>query len=202
MQQARYVRQVVVENRLGAQYCAAHEGNIEFEVLSGKLPMPGRAETLTAVRMPGSNVPLLKVTRTIDRNRQISTFVAISAGLASGLLPIEIRSASMLHISLTDGTDLLVVGTPDNFDNTTSEKYIIANAVAGDVPLRVQVAVPFDVLRAEYSQVAQYCLPLWLAGVFSFWPFAMCVDPAKIRSPWRPPLQPGRLFLFINRLST
>ncbi len=153
IQQARYVRQVVVESRLGAQYCAAHEGNIEFEVISDQLPMPGRAETLIAVRMPGVEVPLLKVTRTIDQNRQISAFVAISAGLASGLLPIEIRSASMFQISLTEGTNLLVIGNPNNFDNTTNQKYIIANAVAGDVPVRVQVAVPFDLLRAEYSQV-------------------------------------------------
>jgi len=153
MQQARYVRQVVVENRAGVQYCAALAGDMAYETVSDELSIPGRVETLTAVRMANEKIPLLKITRTIDQNRQISAFVIISPQLAQGELPVQVRDASMFRISLTQGTNLLVVGDPQTFDNSASDKYVIANSFAGDVPIRVEVAVPFAVLRAEYSEI-------------------------------------------------
>jgi len=153
MQQGKYVRQVLVENKAGVQYCAALAGDVAYKAISGKRSIPGRAETLTAVRMANEKIPLLKITRTIDQNRQISAFVIISPRLAQGLLPTQVGDASMFRISLTQGTDLLVIGDPKTFDNTNSDNYVIANAFAGDVPLRVEVAVPFEVLRAEYAEI-------------------------------------------------
>ena len=153
MQQARYVRQVVVENRAGVQYCSALAGEMTYEAISGDLSIPGRTETLSAVRMKSEKISLLKITRTIDKNRQISAFVIINPQLAQGELPVELSDASMFRISLTQGTDLFVIGDPQLFDNNASDKYVIANAIAGDVPLSVEVAIPFAVLRAEYSGI-------------------------------------------------
>ncbi|VAW21812.1 diguanylate cyclase/phosphodiesterase (GGDEF & EAL domains) with PAS/PAC sensor(s) [hydrothermal vent metagenome] len=153
MQQARYVRQVIVENREGVQYCSALAGEVSYDSVSDQIYIPGRAETLSVVRIKGDKMPMLKITRTIDQNRQVSAFVVISPQLAEGELPAAIRDASMFRISLTQGTDLLVIGDPQIFDSVASDKYVIANAFAGDVPIRIEVAVSFAVLRAEYSEI-------------------------------------------------
>jgi len=153
MQQAKYVRQVLVADRTGVQYCAALAGDVTYQAISDQLPIPGRAETLRAVSMTGMKIPMLKITRMIDQNRQISAFVIISPRLAQGRLPVQVSDASMFRVSLTQGSDLLVVGDPKTFDSTASDNYVIANAFAGDVPLRVEVAVPFELLRTGYAEI-------------------------------------------------
>lgn len=154
MQQSVFVRQVLVENKLGVRYCEALGGNVEYEVLSENLSIPGRAETVAAVRMPGLDFPGLRITRALDLNKHISAFVTFNHVLADERLPLGLRDASFLRVSFTDGTELFSVGDPMEFENSqNSGKHITAVGFAGDVPLRVEVAVPFDVVRAGYADL-------------------------------------------------
>ncbi len=158
MQMGLYVRQVAVESVQGVPYCDAVGGMVPYEVVSEELSIPGRLETLAAVLMPGAQVPMFRISQMIDRNRRILAFVNFSQIITAGRMPSEIRAASMLRISFTDDTELVSIGDPSTFTVSSSEdKYLIANAFAGEVPVRIEVALPFDVARAGYADIY-----LWL----------------------------------------
>ncbi len=170
MQQSIYVRQVLVENSLGVRYCEALAGNLEYEVLSEELPIPGRGESVAAVQIPGVEFPGLRVTKQLDRNKRLTAFVTFGHILATDRIQVGLQDASMLRISFTDGTVLLSVGDPDTLEvNGVSKTHISAIAIAGDVPLRVEVAVPFDAIKDGYADlyVALIVLACFVsAGVF------------------------------------
>ncbi len=158
MQSSAYVRQVLVENNLGVRYCEALGGGVDYEVLSDELSIPGRVETVAAVRIPGVDVPGLRITRKIDRNKHISAFVTFGHVLATDSLPVGLRNVSMLRISFTDGTELFTLGDSSGFDEgTEKDRHITAIAFAGDIPLRIEVAVPFAVVKMGYAE-----LYIWL----------------------------------------
>ncbi|HHG89463.1 MAG TPA: EAL domain-containing protein [Devosia sp.] len=154
MQMGLYVRQVAVESVQGVPYCDAVGGMVPYEVVSDELSIPGRSATLAAVLMPGADVPMFRVTQMIDRNRRMQAFVNFSQIITAGRLPSEIRAASMLRISFTDDTELVSIGDPSTFTASSSEgEYLIANAFAGDVPVRIEVALPFETARAGYADI-------------------------------------------------
>ena len=154
MQMGLYVRQVAVESVQGVPYCDAVGGMVEYEVISQELSIPGRPETLAAVLMPGAQVPMFRVTQLIDRNRRIFAFVNFSQIITTGRMPSEIRAASMLRISFTDDTELVLVGDPATFDvHANQGRYLIASTFAGEVPVRIEVTLPFDVARAGYADI-------------------------------------------------
>lgn len=166
MMRSQHLRQMVVENANGVQYCEALGGKFEYARLSETLSIPGRPETITAVSLEGLDVPLLKVTRTIDANRSVSAFVNISNSLAAGHRPVEFAHAEMLRLSFVDGTDLLVRGdaTPEQVAAQPGN-YMFVTALAGDVPVRAAAAVRFSALRAEYSDL--YVLFTFVASLMS-----------------------------------
>ncbi|MCF6301717.1 MAG: EAL domain-containing protein [Devosiaceae bacterium] len=154
MQQGVFVRQVLGETSLGVRYCEALGGNLDYEVLSEELPIPGRAETVSAVKIPGVEVPGLRVTKPLDRNKQITAFVTFGHILKSDRLQAGMQNASMLRISFTDGTELLSIGDPSTLEVSNGGKsHISAIAFAGDVPLRVEVAVPFETIKGAYADL-------------------------------------------------
>lgn len=158
MQSSAYVRQVLVENNLGVRYCEALGGAVDYEVLSDELSIPGRIESVAAVRIPGVDIPGLRITRKIDRNRHISAFVTFGHVLATDSLPVGLQNVSMLRISFTDGTELFTLGDSSDFDNGSEKgEYVTAISFAGDVPLRIEVAIPFSVVKMGYTQ-----LYIWL----------------------------------------
>ncbi|HHB82457.1 MAG TPA: EAL domain-containing protein [Devosia sp.] len=170
MQQSIYVRQVLVENSLGVRYCEALAGNLEYEVLSEELPIPGRGESVAAVQIPGVEFPGLRVTKQLDRNKRLTAFVTFGHILATDRIQVGLQDASMLRISFTDGTVLLSVGDPGTLEvSGVSKTHISAIAIAGDVPLRVEVAVPFGAIKDGYADlyVALIVLACFVsAGVF------------------------------------
>ncbi len=93
MQRSSFVRQVVVKNQLGVRYCEALGGGAVYDTLTKEISIPGRAETVSAVRMPGVEAPALRVTFQIDDNKSISAFVTLNQLLSSKRLPLGLQDA-------------------------------------------------------------------------------------------------------------
>ena len=154
MQKSIFIRQVLVENNQGVRYCEALGGQIEYDILSDELVVPGRNETVAAVRIPGVSIPGLRVTRQIGANKHISAFVTSGSSFSADQLPVGMENASMLRVSFSDGTSLFTVGDSKGFDDPQKRRQLIsAVAFSGDVPIRVEVAAPFEKSRGSYGDL-------------------------------------------------
>ncbi|HVX82160.1 MAG TPA: EAL domain-containing protein [Devosiaceae bacterium] len=156
MQRSLSLRQVLVENTLGTQYCDAFGAGVAYRTLSHPLPIPGHSETVTLVRLDGLDVPLLKVSEAFGAERIISSFVPVFAESPGRLLASHPPAAS-LRISLTDGTPVLSVGDPvplDTADELDRPDYVAVDALAGEMPLRVSGGVAFSDLRQLYGSLS------------------------------------------------
>ena len=147
------LKQVLVENSDGVQYCDAFGRNVVFSPLSENLPVPGHTESITLVQFGDMDMPALKITQAFGQVRRVSAFVPLlgqtSEGLAQGL-----ASASLMRVLLTNGTPVLTVGDSSGFDRrSSSAEFIYAQAFAGELPLKVEYAVPFVMVRASYADL-------------------------------------------------
>ena len=147
------MKQVLVENADGVQYCDAFGHTVAYSPLSASLPMPGHTETITVVKLGEMAMPALKITQAFGGTRRVSAFVPLigqtDAALADGL-----NTAAMLRIMLTDGTTILTVGDPTAFDRrSSSTEFISAQAFAGELPIVAESAVPFAMVRASYADL-------------------------------------------------
>ena len=147
------LKQVLVENADGVQYCDAFGRNVAFSPLSDVLPVPGHTETITLVQFGDLAMPALKITQAFGQTRRVSAFVPLmgqtSDGLAQGL-----TSAAMLRVLLTNGMPVLTVGDASGFDRrSSSAEFIYAQDFAGELPLKVEYAVPFVMARASYADL-------------------------------------------------
>ena len=106
-----YLKQVLVENNDGVQYCDAFGTDVKYSPLSESLSIPGHTETVTLVKLGDLGMPVIKVTEAFGENRQVSTFVPVLAHAAEGLLD-GLKPSSMVRISLTNGTPIVTVGDP------------------------------------------------------------------------------------------
>ncbi|RUT32830.1 EAL domain-containing protein [Arsenicitalea aurantiaca] len=146
------LRQVLVENSDGVQFCDALGREVDYVALSQDLGLPRQTERLAVVQMNGLDMPVLKVTQGFGNNRTVAAFVPVLAnpleGLALGMPP-----ASVLRIALTDGTDIVTVGDPTGYDQRSGTEYISASAFVGELPIRVDAAMPFALVRADYADL-------------------------------------------------
>ena len=147
------MKQVLVENADGVQYCDAFGRTVAFSPLSESLPVPGRTETITLVQLGDLAMPALKISQAFGLSRRVSAFVPLmgqtSDGLAQGL-----PSAAMMRILLTNGTPVLAIGDASAFDRRgSSAEFISAEAFAGELPLKVEYAIPFVMARATYADL-------------------------------------------------
>ncbi|HHB82458.1 MAG TPA: EAL domain-containing protein [Devosia sp.] len=151
MQRSIYVRQIVVENDYGVRYCSGLEVDFDYRILSDELPIPGREETLAAIRPLDSDVSLLRITHKVDENRTISAFVYYAPILATGQLPGIAGWGDILRVEFTNGVSLLSMGDRRRFDfDQPDRSHIYASALAGDIPIRVMGSVPIEIVRAQY----------------------------------------------------
>lgn len=149
-----YLEQVLVENADGVQYCDGYGITAKFSELSHELVIPGSDDTISIVQFEESERPSLRITRALGTNRMISVFVHLTPKL-TGTLPPKLSDADFLRLRLTDGTGVYTVGDPALLDSeATSGKYIYAQSIADALPLMVEVLVPFDVLRSEYTELS------------------------------------------------
>ncbi|MCS6759459.1 MAG: hypothetical protein MO852_11130 [Candidatus Devosia euplotis] len=71
------MKQVLVENADGVQYCDAFGRNVGYWSPSRALPVTGRTETITSVRLGDMDMPALKITQAFGELRRVSVFVPL-----------------------------------------------------------------------------------------------------------------------------
>ena len=152
MRDSLFLRQVIVENADGVQYCDLFGQELNYSVLSQTLSLPGRPETLTVVQLEGYDLPMLKVTRMVG-SRFVSAIVYLSPRLILGL-PGQLRAATTFRMSLTNGTPIVTIGDYAEFAERTNDRAFIAvNSFASEIPIRAEVAIPFVDVRAGYADL-------------------------------------------------
>lgn len=153
MESNLYLRQVLVENADGAQFCDAFGRDVKYVRLSDDLGMPGRSETIAVVRLAGLAVPALKITQNYSSTRRVSAFVPVLPYAPEGIAG-DLVTGSMAQISLTNGTLVSTAGDPTAYERRTNDAdFISAQAFAGELPVRIDAAVPFALVRATYSDL-------------------------------------------------
>jgi EAL domain-containing protein (putative c-di-GMP-specific phosphodiesterase class I) len=151
MEQSLFLKQVLVENLDGVQYCDALGRQVNYTTLSDALPIPGSTETVAAAKFAGLDVPVLKISQAFGASRVVSAFVPVLGAAADSLLA-GLKPTSMVRFSLGNGTEVLGLGDVQAFDARAAE-FVTAQAIAGEFPLRVEAAVPFGIVRADYADL-------------------------------------------------
>ena len=152
MDQSIYLKQVLVENADGVQYCDGLGKNVSYSALSRVLSVPGHTETIEVAQYGDMTVPVLKVTQAFGATRKVSAFAPVLSGEPASLLA-GMKPTSMVRLGLTDGAEVVSVGDTSSYDNRGSTEYVTAEAFAGELPIRVVAAVPFAIVRAGYGDL-------------------------------------------------
>ena len=152
MEQSLYLKQVIVSNGDGVQYCDAFGTQATYSPLSQALAIPGQTETVEVGKLGDLSTPVLKVTQAFGTARFVSAFVPIVSSPAPGLLS-RFRPTAMVRISLTNGTPVMVAGDPTAYDSKSNTEFIASESFAGELPVRVEAAVPFAIVRADYADL-------------------------------------------------
>lgn len=147
-----FLRQVIVENNDGVQYCSGFDHTVQYRVLSENLAIPGFTETLSVVTIEGSETPLLKITQAFGRERTVSVLVIASPMLLRDAVRL-IADISYLRVALTSGTSILLRGDQTVDRETEGGDYLFARSFAGEIPLKAEAAVQFSQVRSDYSQL-------------------------------------------------
>jgi EAL domain-containing protein (putative c-di-GMP-specific phosphodiesterase class I) len=152
LEQSLYLRQVVVENPDGTLYCDAFGSSAKYSPLSGSLAIPGHVETIAVGMLGGLKTPVLKISQTVGTTRIVSAYVPIVSTSGTGLLS-RFRAMAMVRIALTNGTPVMVAGDPSAYDTRKDAEFITADGFAGELPIRVEAALPFASARADYADL-------------------------------------------------
>ena len=152
MAQSLYLKQVLVENGDGVQYCDGLGQNIDYSPLSRVLSVPGHTETIEVVQYGDMGVPALKVTQAFGSTRTVSAFAPVVSADPASLLA-GLKPSSMVQLDLTDGAEIFGIGDRNGYDNRGTTEYLTAEAFAGELPIRVTAAVPFAIVRADYGDL-------------------------------------------------
>jgi EAL domain-containing protein (putative c-di-GMP-specific phosphodiesterase class I) len=151
LQRSLYLKQIVVENADGVQYCDAFGTQVAYSPLSESLAIPGHPETMAVGTLAGLPVPVLKVSQAFGTARLVSAFVPIVSADNAGLLN-RFKATAMVRVTLTNGTPVLVAGDTSPFDRGDTE-FIASSVFAGELPIRIEAAVPFAIVRADYADL-------------------------------------------------
>jgi EAL domain-containing protein (putative c-di-GMP-specific phosphodiesterase class I) len=146
-----HLKQVLVENADGVQYCDAFGRQVTYSALSEELSIPGNTETVSVAKIGELEMPVLKITQAFGSSRLVSAFVPILGSSAESLL-FGLKPTAMVRLSLTNGIDILTAGDSSAFDNRGAE-FVTAQAFAGEFPIRAEAAVPFAMVRADYGDL-------------------------------------------------
>ncbi|RYE82706.1 MAG: hypothetical protein EOP19_15570, partial [Hyphomicrobiales bacterium] len=152
MESSLYLKQVLVENADGVQYCDAFGKQVSYSPLSESLSIPGNAETMTIVKLGEMPTPVIKVTQNFGGQRKVSAFVPLIANPPDSLLR-GLKPTAMVRLSLTNGTSVLSASDPAAFDNRGDTEFLSGQSIAGEIPVRAEAAVPFAMVRADYADL-------------------------------------------------
>lgn len=147
------IKQVLVENLDGVQYCDAFGRMVNFSPLSAPLPMPGRTETITVVKFAEMGMPALQITQSFGHSRRVSVFVPL-LGQSQEVLGQLLPAGAMLRMVLTTGLPVLTIGDAGPFDRRENRSdFLFEQGFAGQLPLKVEYAIPFAMVRAGYADL-------------------------------------------------
>jgi EAL domain-containing protein (putative c-di-GMP-specific phosphodiesterase class I) len=147
------VKQILVENMDGVQYCDAFGRAVRQSPLSSSLPVPGLTETISIVHFADMDVPAIKVTQTLGGVRRVSAFVPLLAS-SPDTLGDMLPKGGMLDIALTSGTQVFAVGSALDFDRSSGvSDYLAAQSFAGELPIKARYLMPFADARASYADL-------------------------------------------------
>ncbi len=152
MESSLYLKQVLVENADGVQYCDAFGKQVSYSPISASLSIPGHTETITMVKLGDMPTPAMKVTQDFGGQRSVSAFVPLIANPAETLLR-GLKPTAMVRLSLTNGTPITAAGDPGAFDNRGDTEFLHTEAIAGEIPVKAEGAVPFAMVRADYADL-------------------------------------------------
>lgn len=152
MEQSLYLREVLVENYNGVQYCDALGKDVTYTVLSKPLPIPNHTETLEVARLGGLDAPVLKVTQGFGDARKVSAFAPMVVSTPQSLL-IGLKPTTAVRLSLADGSEVMTAGDANAFSDHGDTEFVTVEAFAGELPLKVTATVPFAIVRADYSDL-------------------------------------------------
>lgn len=152
IEQSLYLKQVLVESADGVQYCDAYGETLTYSPLSKSLAIPGHSETVSVGRLGALKTPVLKLTQAFGSSRLVSAFVPIVTSSDEGLLS-RFKPTAMVRVSLTDGTPVMVAGNAGPYDSRGDVEFIAVDGFAGELPIRVEAAVPFAMVRADYADL-------------------------------------------------
>jgi EAL domain-containing protein (putative c-di-GMP-specific phosphodiesterase class I) len=152
MEQSLYLRQVLVENHNGVQYCDALGKAVSYSALSRPLTIPNHTETLQMARLGGLDAPVLKVTQGFGDARKVSAFSPLVASTPQSLLA-GMKPTTTVRLSLSDGTEVMTAGDANAFGNHGDTEYLTVDSFAGELPLKVSATVPFAVVRTDYADL-------------------------------------------------
>lgn len=152
MEGSLFLRQVLVENADGVQYCDAFGTTVSYSPMSEALSVPGHTESVTVVRLGTLDMPVLKVTQSFGSTRRVSAFAPVLQVGLDALLQ-GMKPGTMIRVALTDGTPVVTAGDGASYDAGSDTEFLQADAFAGELPLRAEVAVPFAIVRADYADL-------------------------------------------------
>lgn len=146
-----FVRQIAVEGTDGSPYCEASGSGIVYSPLTASLSLPGRSGELSSGKLGDLPVPALKLSEVVG-TRRVSAYIPVALRPENGLLS-SFHPESAIQITLTNGSPILRAGDMSLFANTSSSDVIVAETFAGELPIRLQVIVPFAGVRADYASL-------------------------------------------------
>lgn len=152
MEKSLYLREVLVENYNGVQYCDALGKDVVYSVLSKALPIPNHTETLEIAKLGELEAPVLKVTQGFGEARKVSAFAPLIGSTPQSLLT-GLKQTTTVRLSLADGTEVMTAGDATAFDPDAKTEFVTVESYAGELPLKVTATVPFAVVRADYSDL-------------------------------------------------
>jgi EAL domain-containing protein (putative c-di-GMP-specific phosphodiesterase class I) len=153
LESSHNVKQILVENMDGVQYCDAIGRGVTYSPLSEALPVPGLTETIAIVKFADMAAPAIKVTQTLGGVRRISAFVPL-LGASEADLAATLKTGAMLDIALTSGLPILSVGEAVAYVNGPGRQdYLSVQSFAGEMPIKVRYLAPFSMVRAGYADL-------------------------------------------------
>ena len=127
--------------------------------LSEPIGIAGRDETITIVSEARGAHLILRVSQTFGTG-EVAAYASLPFS-APGELKALLRPGSTARLSLTNGTVAVAMGDWAQFQSVPDD-FIPAASFVGALPLRLEVAVPYGSVRADYDDAYAALLVLFL----------------------------------------
>jgi sensor c-di-GMP phosphodiesterase-like protein len=147
------IRELLVESPDGMQYCSASGRAVAYSRLSESFSLPDERETYDVVQLADMPVPFLRIVLPFVGSRTVAAFIPVMEQRPEIMLA-TLPAGSMVRIGLTSGLTLVAAGAVDGFEaRVRSSDWLASEGFVGQLPMRIEVAVPFNAVRADYADL-------------------------------------------------